>query len=116
MNQKNISIAEAYYTAMGEKNIAGMEKYLHPAIEFFSPYGQTSGKEAVLASVKGMFSIFTTLTIRAKFGSDDQAMLACDYEFAAPIGIVPTAILITLKDDLIIRIQLYFDARPFEKR
>ena len=29
MGQNNVSIAEAYYKAVGEKNIAALEKYLH---------------------------------------------------------------------------------------
>lgn len=116
MSHSNLSIAKAYYSAMAKKNIAEMEKYLHPDVEILSPLGKMSGKAVILAGVERLFTIFVTLTIHAKFDSDDQVMLACDYEFSAPIGIVPTAILISFKDDLIIKIQLFYDARPFEKK
>lgn len=36
------------------------------------------GKEAVLNAAKCFMGIFNTLTIRAKFGSEDQAMILYD--------------------------------------
>jgi ketosteroid isomerase-like protein len=45
MNKDNVAIAQAYYTALGEKNIAKMEKYLHPDIYFIRPFGEVKGKE-----------------------------------------------------------------------
>jgi hypothetical protein len=37
-------------------------------------------REAVLKAAKGFTGIFKTLTIRAKFGSEDQAMIVYDVE------------------------------------
>ena len=34
----------------------------------------------------------------------------------APIGMIQTAALMTFKDGLIARIELFYDARPFEKK
>jgi hypothetical protein len=42
-------------------------------------------------------------------------MLTYDAEFGEPIGICRTAVLMTFKDQLIERLELFFDARPFEK-
>jgi len=112
----NIAIAEAYYTAMAEKNIAGMEKYLHPDVRLISPLAEILGKEAVLESAKKLIALFKTLTIRAKFGSEDQAMLAIDLDYPAPIGNLRTAVLMTFKDGLITKNELFFDARPFDKK
>jgi hypothetical protein len=44
---------------------------------------------------------------------DTEAMLAYDGDFGDPIGICRTAALLTFKDNLIIRIELFFNARPF---
>lgn len=112
METNNVAIAEAYYTAMAEKNAAGMAKYLHPNVKFVSPLAQLTGKEAVLEAAVKLTTLFTKLTIRAKFGSADQAMLALDVLFPAPVGNFPTAALLTFKDGLIITSELYYDSRP----
>jgi hypothetical protein len=49
------------------------------------------------------------------FGSESQAMLTYDADFGEPIGICRTAVLMAFRDDLIERIELFYDARPFEK-
>jgi SnoaL-like domain len=116
MNQDNIAIAEAYYRAMGEKNITGMSKYLHPDVQFMGPLAEMRGKEAVLEAANHFVSLFNTLTISAKFGSKDQAMLALDLDFPAPIGNFPAAVLITIQEGLISEIRLYYDARPLERQ
>jgi hypothetical protein len=42
-------------------------------------------------------------------------MLTYDGDFGEPIAICRTAVLMTFKHDLIGRIEIFFDARPFEK-
>ena len=54
--------------------------------------------------------------MHAKFGSEDQAMLTYDMDFAEPIGVCRAAALMTFKDGLIARSELFFDARPFGKK
>lgn len=116
MNTKNREIAQAYYIAMGAKDVAGVGKYLHPDVQFASPLTALAGKEAVLEAITGFMAFFTTLTIRSVFGSDDQAMIAYDVEFPAPFGKVPTAALLKIQDGLITKVELIFDARPFDKK
>ncbi len=115
MSNSNLSIAEAYYTAMAEKNVSAMEKYLHPDVKLIAPLAEAIGKKGVLEVITKATSIFNALTIRAKFGSDDQAMLAYDVNFPAPIGKVASAVLLTFQDNLILRIELFYDARQVEK-
>ena len=112
-----MTIAESYYKAMNDKDLEGMSKYLHSDIQFITPLMKMSGKEEVLASAKShFFSLFNTLQIRAKFSSLDQAMLVYDLGCNPPIGTIRVAALLTLKNDLIVRIELFFDARSFEKK
>ena len=115
MNNNNLTVAEAYYTAMSEKNVMGMGKHLHPDIHFLGPLAEIKGKEEFLEAAKGFTSFFKTLTIRAKFGSEDQAMLVYDLDFPAPIGKLPTAALLTFQEGLISKIELFCDGRPFER-
>lgn len=115
MNQKNIAIAEAYYVAVGEKNIAGIEKHLHPDVCFTAPFAKLSGKNAVLEAAKEFTKLFKTLTIRAKFGSEDQAMIVYDLDCPMLNGVVSAAVLMSLHDGFITKIEIFYDPRPFER-
>lgn len=115
MNKNNVAVAEAFYTAMGEKNIAALEQYLHPDIHFIGPIAELKGKGDYLEALQRFVTLFKTLTIRAKFGSGDQVMLAYDLDIPPPIGKFPTAVLLTFQEGLIAKIELFCDGRPFEK-
>lgn len=113
MSEKNVTSAVAYYQAINDKNLAVIEKLLHPDIRFLGPLADVTGKNTYLESLKRFFlPSFNKLTIRAQFGSDDQAMLVFDLDCPVPIGIVRTAVLMTFKNDLIVRLEAFFDPRP----
>lgn len=117
MHNKNIAIARAYYTAMGAKDLAGLAPYLHADVTFTTPLATLTGKDAVLKAAGHFMAVFNKLTIRTVFGSETQAMLVYDFEFPAPIGNLPAAVLMDIQDGLITTFQLFYDARPFvEKR
>jgi ketosteroid isomerase-like protein len=115
MSENHVDVAVAYYTAMGEKNITGVEKCLHPDVQFFAPLAKAAGKEAVLEAARGFISFFKTLTVRAKCGSGEQAMVVYDLDCPAPVGSFSSAALMTFKEGLIAKIELFYDARPFNK-
>ena len=116
MNKNNVNIAKAYYGAMSKKNINDVEKYLHADVQFSAPLAKVTGKKTFLESITKFISFFKTLTIRAQFGSDDQAIVVYDVDFPAPIGMVPTVALMNIQNGLITKIELFYDARPFEKK
>ncbi len=116
MNEKNIEIAKTFYTAMAAKNVADMEKYLHPEVQFIGPLAKMTGKETYLDAAKKFTTFFNTLTIRTACGCEDQVMLVYDWEFPAPIGNLPSAALLTLQQELITKIELFYDARPFDSK
>lgn len=70
----------------------------------------------MLEATKNFMAFFKTLTLRAKFGFADQAMVVYDVDFPDPIGIIPTASLMTFQEELVTKIELFFDARPFDKK
>lgn len=110
----NISIVEAYYTAMGKKNLVDMAQYLHPNVQLISPFATITGKEAVLNSAKQFLHVFESLTIRAKCGSENQVMFAIDVNYPAPIGLLRTAVLVTIQDNLIASTELFHDTKIFD--
>ncbi len=110
---KNKEIAEAYYTALNKKDVASIEKYVHPDIQLISPLGKASGKEAFMKSITFFSSFLLTIKVHTILGSDDQAMSTYDVEFPHPIGLVSTAGHMIFKDGLIAKIEIFFDPRPF---
>ena len=113
--ERNVASAEAYYQAMHNKDLAGVARHLHPDVRFLGPLADLTGKEAVLDAAERFVNLIKNLRVRVKFGSDNMAMLAYDVDFGEPIGICRTAVLMTFNDGLITRIELFFDARLFEK-
>ncbi len=111
--ESNVNTAQAYYEAIRGKDIAGVERRLHPNVQFLGPLAEVSGKEAVRQTVERFAAMVRGLQIRAAFGSGDQAMLAYDVDFGAPIGLCRAAVLMTFQDGLIARLELFYDAVPF---
>ena len=116
MVEKNIMLANAYYQAMNEKDFLSVEKYWHPDARLITPFGERKGVEAILPAVKEFMNFFKTLTIRASFGSENQAMLVVDLDCPLPIGILRSAVLMTFKNDSIIQSELFFDTQQLMKK
>lgn len=116
MSEKNIASAVAYYHAMSNKDLAAMEKYIHPDVRLVSPLAKITGKAAVLNSVKHFLAVFNKLTVRAQFGAGNQVMLAYDLDCPSPLDAIRGAVLLTFQDGLIIHYELFYDARPFETK
>lgn len=116
MSQTTTSLAKAYYTAYHNKDLEAVKSLLHPDVQFVSPMAQLKGKEAVFTSVQRFLSVFTSLSVREVFGSQDQAMVVYDTEFPGPVGMFPAAALMTFKEGLVTRLELFFDARPHETK
>lgn len=114
MGQNHAATIETYYTTLAGKNISALGKYLHPDVQFLGPLGEEKGKEAVLQATTQFASLFKSLKIRTKFGSENQAMIVYDVDFPEPVGLTRTAALMTFQGDMIVKIELFFDARPFE--
>jgi hypothetical protein len=116
MNTVPIQIAKIYYQAMGDKDVARIEPYLHSQVELISPLAHVTGKEAFMQAIERFSGFLNTLTIRTAFGSGDQTVVIYDTDFPMPIGTVSSASLMTFSNGLIIKVELFFDARPFDKK
>lgn len=110
----NKTCAHAYYEAMKAKDVAEMKRYLHPNVELTSPLAHLIGKDAVIDAASKLFPNLRDLHIRATFGSNAQAMIVLDMELLH-IGFLYSASLLTINNNLITRIELFFDSKPFQK-
>jgi len=113
MTENNIKSAEAYYKAYNEKDLSSITRYLHDDIKFVAPMGESTGKEAVLEAVKRFLTVIKKIEIREKFGYDDKVILVYDLYYGEPSTICRTAVLMNFIDTHIIRLELFYDARPF---
>ena len=112
----NADTAVAYYRAMNDKNIEGMAKQLHPNVELISPMDHIKGKDAVLDAAQKLFKLIKNIEIHTKVSDADHAVIAYDMKFDEPIGTCRTAAVMTFRDGLIARNELFFDASPFRKQ
>jgi len=108
-------IAKAYYEAMSHKDMNFIEQHVHPNVHFIGPMAEFTGKDKYLDSVKKLFTLFKGLRIRTQFSVNDQAVIVYNVDFPDPIGISRAVALLDFKDNLISRIELFYDARPFEE-
>lgn len=113
METNHVAQAEAYYKLIGEKNVEGIKKYLNPDVEFYSPLATLKGKEAVVEATGNFMNAFESLKIRAKFGSEEQAMIVYDVDIFGVANNFPGASLLTFRDGLIDKIELFFDGSRF---
>ncbi|CDR34204.1 nuclear transport factor 2 family protein [Criblamydia sequanensis] len=109
------AIGVAYYRALGDKNIEKVSKYLHPDIQFTDPQETVIGKESVLKAAQGFSRIFKTLTIRAPFGSENQAMIVYEVEIPGLSKKLQAASLLSFKEGLISKIELFYDSKGLGK-
>ena len=113
MNDNNISIAEAYYKALAAKDLNTAGNYLHPDVKFIAPMGESNGRAAVIEAAKRLAPLLKGIDVRARFSSGDQVVLIYDMRLTAPVDVCPTAVLMTIRNGLISRTELFYDARPF---
>lgn len=111
----NAMKAAEYYKLIGEKNVEGMKKYLDSEVEFFSPLATLKGKEAVAEATGNFMKALKTLKLRTKFGSGDQAMIVYDVDMPGVASNLPGASLLTFRNNLIVRIELFHDASHFKQ-
>ncbi len=116
MSEKNIAIASAYYEAMNKKDLGKLATFLHADVRLIGPMAEVHGKEAVLNSVKHFSALFESLSIRERFGLGDKAVIIYDVAFPLPIGLSRGSSLLTIEEGKITRVELFYDARPFEKK
>ncbi|GFR05453.1 snoaL-like domain-containing protein [Trichonephila clavata] len=116
MVNQNLNKAESYYMAMYTKSFDEMSSYIHPHVCFIGPLATFNGKESVVEAAKNFSMFFRRLTIRERFISGNKVMLVLDFDCSDPVGTLRGASFLSFGDGLISRIELFYDARPFEKK
>jgi hypothetical protein len=108
-------IAQEYLAAWKRKDAGGIARLVHPDVRLKSPIAELAGREPFLTMCRKIFPQLEDVVVRATFATETQAMIAYDFVMKAPLGLTRTANLMTFDGDLIRSVELFFDARPFEK-
>lgn len=117
MNADCKSIAERYYTLVGQKNIEEIKKLLHDEVEFIGPLASLKGKDAVIGATSNFANAIKSLTIRAKFGEEDEAAIIYSVDMPGISSDFPGVSWVRFHDGLIVRIQLFYDgSKMVEKK
>ncbi|MGA8163869.1 MAG: nuclear transport factor 2 family protein [Waddliaceae bacterium] len=116
MEANVVDRAEKYYQLISEKNIREIKGFLDANVEFSGPLATLQGKEAVIEATSNFMKMFKSLKIRAKFGTDDQAMIVYDVDIPEVIEKFPGASLLSFRDGLIVRIELFYDGSFFVEK
>ena len=115
-SDNNLKVAENYYNSMLAKDFDKMAGYLHNDAHFIGPLAEMHGKDAVVTAAKNFGGILQDIQIRSRFSSDNQIMFAYDMVVPVPIGKFRAAVLMEFTDRLISKIELFYDASPFEEK
>jgi len=116
METNPIVHAEEYYKLVGEKNVEGIKKYLYSDVEFYSPFAILKGREAVIGATSNFMNVFKSLTVRAKLDGEDQAMIVYDLDIPGIAKNFPGASLLSFRDGLIVKIELFYDGSRFAEK
>lgn len=109
----NLSIAENYYKAMLAKDFKTMASFLHKNVHFIGPLDECHGKEAITLAATNFGKILQNVEIHSRFSNNNQIMLTYEMTVPGPAGKFRAAVLMEITDQLISRIELFYDSRPF---
>ncbi len=112
----NLSLAESYYNAMLAKDFDKMASFLHDNVHFIGPLAEMHGKEPIVTAAKNFGGILQDIQIRSRFAGGNQIMFAYDMIVPAPIGEFRAAVLMEFMDRRISKIELFYDASPFQEK
>ena len=115
-SDNNLKFAENYYNSMLAKDFDMMASYLHDKVHFIGPLAELHGKDAVVSAAKNFGGILQDIQIRSRFAADNQIMFAYDMVVPTPIGKFRAAVLMEFTNQLISKIELFYDGRPFEAK
>ncbi len=115
-SDNNLKVAVSYYSSLLKKDFDTMSSYLHENVLFIGPLAEMQGRDAVVLAAKNLSQILGDIKIRSKFAHQNQIMLAYDFMFPQAFGKLRAAVLMEFTNQLISKIELFYDGRPFEDK
>ena|SRR5579859_3348992 len=115
MNANILEMGEAYLNALNQKDIAKITSLVDPGIRCKTPLAEVFNQGDFIITVRRMLANLKQVNVIAKFASGNQATFIYEVIFNEPVGTIKAASLMTLAGDKIKEMEIFFDARPFER-
>jgi ketosteroid isomerase-like protein len=106
-------IVDRFYAAWGSQDLQAVRRLLRDDLSFHGPIDTFSSADAYLASIQRLFAIVRGTELQRVFVDGQDTCTIYDLVTTTSARTVPVAEWITVKDDKISCIRVYFDARPF---
>ena len=108
-----MNLGEVYYQALQNKDIDAVGRLIHDDVVLSGPMmDDLHGREAFLEGCKQWFSMLIKIVSHEQFAAGDQAVFIKEVHYPEPIGMVRTADMMTFRDGLLIKAELFYDASP----
>ncbi|WP_214474453.1 nuclear transport factor 2 family protein [Mesorhizobium sp. dw_380] len=111
-NGKAMTIAQAYFDAMSNKNADQIVSISANDVVCISPVGELQGVQAFRSFQEGFASMIKALTLLAAFGDDEHAVIVYNAEtYPVPSAVVAEHVVI--KNGKIASTTVIYDGMPF---
>lgn len=113
---KSVSeIAQEYYTAMVNKDISTVERYISQDVNFIGPLSKAKGKDTYLNICQAFLDHIESLQLNYVLGNNDRAVVVYDVYFPDPIGKTPGVAILDFEGGMIKQFHIFYDPKPFEE-
>ena len=112
--EKLESVARAYLSAVGNKDLGRVEQLLTPDVTFAGPVMKLSGAPDLLAALRRIGAVHVRNDIQRVFVDGDEACVIYDF-VTDTIGSVPTIEWLRFEGGRIRDVKLYYDQVPWQK-
>jgi ketosteroid isomerase-like protein len=106
---------EAFYAAVGRRDLAAARRYLHPDLVFHGLFETYPNADACLRALAGLLSITSRLDVLTVIVQGEDAAVFFQLDTAAPDEATTlVAEWHKVRDGRIVQCRSAFDGRPFE--
>jgi len=104
-------VVDRYFTAMVSKDFATMRTLLHDDVSFKGALGTTAGADDYIKGIEQITANTTALNRRMLFAEGENVCQIYDMVVASPAVTVPISQWLTVRDNRIATLQVFFDPR-----
>ena len=112
--KQNLTTAISYYQAMVNRDYEKIGYYLGQDARLISPLSEITGKKNVINAANNFAKMLKSIDIKSSFAKDNQVILVYNMHLQEPINSLKAVTLMSFKKAVITKIELFYDARPFE--
>ena len=106
------AVVDQYFDALKRKDFVAMRTLLHDDVTFKGALGATEGAEEYIGSLKKLTEPMIGVERQVVCGDGEDICQIYDLTFETPAVTLPIAQWLTIRDNRITRVRVFFDPRP----